>query len=88
MDAQEFLANYELGREEELPLGAGYRSADAPSPVNRNLNVSGFVTPGRLQALAFSPANFNSPSLNLVGNMISQEHSEKKGEDKTHLVES
>jgi len=67
MDAQEFLANYELGREEELPLGAGYRSADAASPVNRNLNVSGFVTPGRLQALAFSPANFNSPSLNLVG---------------------
>jgi len=67
MDAQEFLANYELGREEELALGARYRSADAASPVNRNLNVSGFVTPGRLQALAFSPANYNSPSLNLVG---------------------
>ncbi len=69
MDVGEFIANYELGGGNSPPLGA--RSAGAPSsPVNRNLNIAGFQTPGNLdrsQVIPFTPANFNSPSLNLVG---------------------
>jgi hypothetical protein len=69
MDVGEFIANYELGGGSSPPLGA--RSAGAPSsPVNRNLNIAGFQTPGNLdrsQVIPFTPANFNSPSLNLVG---------------------